>query len=235
MPRAHIILLDMHGEYCDRDVDGVVAKAPFPENKVRSMKARELEFPYWLLSYGELCDLIIDKADPNSTIQLSFLRSLMMRLKREANKHLDLGHITVDSPVYYPFEEFIERLRRRSVPIGAALLDQKAIAGVGNVYRAEILFLAGVDPATPSNELGESEARSIWALSVDHLRRGERAGRIVTVDPEEVGARSRRDLKRAERLYAYKRDGEECRRCGAEIRIGESTGRSIWWCPVCQG
>ena len=108
MPRAHIILLDMHGEYCDRDVDGVVAKAPFPENKVRSMKARELEFPYWLLSYGELCDLIIDKSDPNSTVQLSFLRSLMMQLKRDANKHLDLGHITVDSPVYYSFEDFIE-------------------------------------------------------------------------------------------------------------------------------
>ncbi len=108
MPRAHIILLDMHGEYCEKNVDGVVAKAPFQESKVRSMKARELEFPYWLLSYGELCELIIDKADINASIQLSFLRSIMMRLKRDANKHLDLGHITVDSPVYYSLEEFVE-------------------------------------------------------------------------------------------------------------------------------
>jgi DNA helicase HerA-like ATPase len=108
MPRAHIILLDMHGEYCDKDVDGHVAKAPFQESKVRSMKARDLEFPYWLLSYGEMCELIVDKYDPNASIQLSFLRSIMMRLKREANKHLDLGHITVDSPVYYSFDEFVQ-------------------------------------------------------------------------------------------------------------------------------
>lgn len=108
MPRAHIILLDMHGEYCDKEVDGVVAKAPFQESKVRSMKAKDLEFPYWLLSYAELCELIIDMDDPNSSIQLSFLRSLMMRLKKEANQHLDLGHITVDSPIYYSFEEFVQ-------------------------------------------------------------------------------------------------------------------------------
>lgn len=132
-------------------------------------------------------------------------------------------------------EGFIERLRRRSVPIGAALLDQKAIAGVGNVYRAEILFLAGVDPSTPAKEIEDPAARAIWELSVEHLRRGERAGRIVTVDPDEVGARSRKDLTRAERLYVYKRDGEPCRRCGSEVRIGESAGRSIWWCPACQG
>ena len=108
MPRAHIILLDMHGEYCDKEVDGVVAKAPFQESKVRSMKAKDLEFPYWLLSYAELCELIIDMDDPNSSIQLSFLRSLMMRLKKEANQHLDLGHITVDSPIFYSFEEFVQ-------------------------------------------------------------------------------------------------------------------------------
>jgi hypothetical protein len=110
MPRAHIILLDMHGEYCDKDVGDVQAKSPFQESKVRSLKARELEFPYWLLSYGEVCELIIDKGDPNASIQMSFLRSILIRLKRETNRHLDLGHITVDSPVYYSMEEFMEKI-----------------------------------------------------------------------------------------------------------------------------
>jgi DNA helicase HerA-like ATPase len=108
MPQAHIILLDMHGEYCDKSVDGVTARSPFPVNRVRSLKAQDLEFPYWLLSYSELCELIVDPADENASIQISFLRSLVMRLKRETNEHLDLGHITVDSPVYYSLDALIE-------------------------------------------------------------------------------------------------------------------------------
>jgi DNA helicase HerA-like ATPase len=111
MPRAHIILLDMHGEYCDKEVDGVTASAPFPSSKVRSLKARDVEFPYWLLTYTEMCELIVDPADENASIQFSFLRSIMIRLKRETNKHLDLGHITVDSPVYYSMDEFIDLIR----------------------------------------------------------------------------------------------------------------------------
>ena len=111
MPRAHIILLDMHGEYCDKEVDGHVTSSPFPASKVRSLKARDLEFPYWLMTYSEICELIIDKADENASIQLSFLRSILIRLKRETNKHLDLGHITVDSPVYFSMDEFVEQIR----------------------------------------------------------------------------------------------------------------------------
>lgn len=130
--------------------------------------------------------------------------------------------------------DFVARLRTRSIPIGAALLDQKTLAGIGNVYRAELLFLAGIHPATPARELDDAAAEGLWNLAVRHLRAGERAGRIITVDPSEVGARSRRDLARGERLYVYKRDGEECRRCGAEILRTELAGRWIWWCPACQ-
>jgi DNA helicase HerA-like ATPase len=59
-----------------------------------------------------LCDLIVDPADENASIQISFLRSLLMRLKRDTNTHLELGHITVDSPVYYPMEEFIAMIEQ---------------------------------------------------------------------------------------------------------------------------
>ena len=130
--------------------------------------------------------------------------------------------------------QFAANLQRRSVPIGTAMLDQKAIAGVGNVYRAEILFLTGINPHTRSRDLTDDQVAVIWATTVDQLRRGEKAGRIVTVEPAEVGAASRRALSRGERLYVYKRDGEPCRRCGSEIRRAEMAGRWIWWCPSCQ-
>jgi formamidopyrimidine-DNA glycosylase len=130
--------------------------------------------------------------------------------------------------------EFAARLARRSVPIGAALLDQKVAAGIGNVYRAELLFLEEIDPRTRAGEIGEEAARRLWERTVAEMRRGERAGRIVTVDPTEVGARSRREIGRDERLYVYHREGLSCRRCGETIVRAESAGRSIWSCPGCQ-
>lgn len=112
MPQAHIILLDMHGEYCSKEVDGIAVSSPFPQDKVRSLNAHQVEFPYWLMTYSELCDLIVDPSDENASIQISYLRSLLIRLKRDTNAHLDLGHITVDSPVYYSMTEFAEMIEQ---------------------------------------------------------------------------------------------------------------------------
>ena len=112
MPHAHIILLDMHGEYCDKEVDGVVTRSPFTADRVRCLKAQEVEFPYWLLAYSELCELITDPADDNASIQISFLRSILIRLKRETNEHLNLGHITVDSPVYYALDALMDLIQK---------------------------------------------------------------------------------------------------------------------------
>jgi formamidopyrimidine-DNA glycosylase len=129
---------------------------------------------------------------------------------------------------------FAANLGRRTIPIGAALLDQKVVAGIGNVYRAEVLFLTGIDPATPARDLEEEESAALYRILLTELRRGARAGRIVTVDPAEVGAASRRALRRDERLYVYKRDGLPCRRCGTEILRREMANRLIWACPRCQ-
>jgi len=112
MPQSHIILLDMHGEYSDKDIDGLASVSPFPAESVRCLNAQQVEFPYWLLTYSELCDLITDPTDEDSSIQTSFLRSILMRLKRETNEHLKLGHITVDSPVYYPMDTFVEMIEK---------------------------------------------------------------------------------------------------------------------------
>ena len=133
-----------------------------------------------------------------------------------------------------PSEAFVANMARRSIPAGAALLDQRVIAGLGNIYRAEALFLEGIDPHLPAKKIDPDRALDLWDTSVQLLRRGVRSGRIVTVDPDEVGARRRSDLGRTERLYVYKRRSEPCRRCGAAVKRTEMANRLLWWCPSCQ-
>ncbi len=128
---------------------------------------------------------------------------------------------------------FRERLAKRRIPIGAALLDQSVVAGIGNVYRAEALFLEGIHPDRPARELSDAEVESLWGTLVEQLRLGERAGRIVTVTPEDAGVERRSQITRG-RLYAYKRAGRPCRRCGTPIERWQVGGRKMWACPSCQ-
>jgi DNA helicase HerA-like ATPase len=110
MPNAHVIILDLHGEYGTKDWDPSTSP-PFPADKVRCIKASELEIPYWLLTYEELIELLIDDDDPNASVQIAFLRGSLLELKREANEHLKLGHITVDSPIYFSMDELVRRFK----------------------------------------------------------------------------------------------------------------------------
>lgn len=132
------------------------------------------------------------------------------------------------------YERFATALRRRRIPLGAALLDQKVIAGIGNVYRSEIPFLAGIDPRRPANEVDDDQAALLWKLVGQELRRGEKSGRIATVEPSDVGAARRSELTNDNRVYAYKRTGETCYRCLEEIAMVELANRKAWWCPTCQ-
>jgi hypothetical protein len=110
MPNAHIILMDMHGEYGDKKY-GEIATSPFPHDKVRCLNAQTLEIPYWLLSYSELVELFVNMEDENAALQVSFLRSQLIRLKTEGNSSANVGHITVDSPVYFSLNELIAAFR----------------------------------------------------------------------------------------------------------------------------
>jgi hypothetical protein len=110
MPNAHIIVLDLHGEYGTKDWDATT-RPPFPEDKVRCVNASDLEIPYWLLTYEELIELLIDEDDPNYSVQIAFLRGVLLELKREANEHLKLGHITVDSPIYFSMDDLLSRFK----------------------------------------------------------------------------------------------------------------------------
>ena len=124
-----------------------------------------------------------------------------------------------------------EALQRKRVGIGRALLDQSVLSGVGNVYRAEVLFTHGIHPEVPSPTIDRETFDSIWSQLRTWMRRDVRSGRITTTDPDEVGVpRSR--MKRGDRLYVYKQD--TCRRCGTEIRRWDLNGRWAYACESCQ-
>ena len=116
-------------------------------------------------------------------------------------------------------------------PVAAVLLDQRIIAGIGNVYRAELLFRAGIHPEVPANELSEADFDSLWDDTVKLMRIGTRLGNIITTEPDEIG-RSPGRMKADDRLYVYKR--QHCRRCGSDIAIAEVAGRNCYFCPTCQ-
>jgi DNA helicase HerA-like ATPase len=107
MPRSHIILLDLHGEYAWKDRDNKQHYA-FKDNVVRHIDARDLEMPYWLMTFGELVDLFIDRTDDNASVQIAFLRDSVHDLRNKANKDLGIGHLSVDSPVYFSLESLYE-------------------------------------------------------------------------------------------------------------------------------
>lgn len=112
--------------------------------------------------------------------------------------------------------------------VGAVILDQSVIAGIGNVYRAEILYLCRIHPLRAAASLTDDEFAELWRRSVDLLRIGYRYGRIITTDPDEVG-RPRGRMGPQDRLYVYHQ--EHCRRCGSEIATVQVGGRPIWFCP----
>lgn len=127
-----------------------------------------------------------------------------------------------------------ERISRSVRPIGALLMDQTVLAGVGNVYRAEVLFRAGLDPFRPGRGIDRAEFDAVWADLVELMRVGAETGGIVTIRPEhDHGDVPRRGSDRP-RNYVYQRDGWVCRECGDEIRLQTMDARTLFWCPTCQ-
>jgi endonuclease-8 len=123
------------------------------------------------------------------------------------------------------------RLRRRKGPVGPALLDQTLFAGVGNVFRAEALFVHGIHPERPIPTLTREEFDALWSTLSGMLRTGLKEGRIMTVDAAELGL-TRRELTRENGRYVYRQD--TCRRCGTPVRRWDLAGRWCYACPSCQ-
>jgi formamidopyrimidine-DNA glycosylase len=126
-----------------------------------------------------------------------------------------------------------KRISGSRTAVGALLMDQSVLAGVGNVYRAEVLYRAGLSPFRPGREVPERTWDGMWADLVVLLRAGVRAGHIVTTHREDRDRRSG-PPRREDRFYVYRRHGLPCRRCGTEVRTEVMVGRNLYWCPVCQ-
>ncbi|MEL6891049.1 MAG: DNA-formamidopyrimidine glycosylase family protein [Actinomycetota bacterium] len=129
-------------------------------------------------------------------------------------------------------EPFVKKVRRSKRGIGDLLMDQAVIAGIGNVYRAELLFVHGIHPERPGTSIDESELYGMWSTISEMLRAGVRANRIVTVDRSELALPKGARIPRREATYAYKRD--ECVRCDTEIRRLDIQNRTAYYCPTCQ-
>ncbi|WAJ43733.1 Fpg/Nei family DNA glycosylase [Mycobacterium sp. Aquia_216] len=125
------------------------------------------------------------------------------------------------------------RITKSRRPVGALLMDQTVIAGVGNVYRSELLFRHRIDPYRPGRGVGEAEFDAAWTDLVALMKVGLRRGKIVVVRPEhDYGPPSYAPGR--PRTYAYRRTGEPCRVCGTPIRTAVLEGRNVFWCPTCQ-
>lgn len=126
-----------------------------------------------------------------------------------------------------------QRVRRSRAPLGALLLQQDVVAGVGNVYRAEALFRGRLDPWRPGRDLDAGRWSALWADLVVLLRDGVRRGRIVTTLPQDR-ARRGGTVRAEDAHYVYRRTGLPCRICGTPVLAEPMAGRTLYRCPTCQ-
>ena len=140
---------------------------------------------------------------------------------------IDAGMSRLGPDVLGAFDsgEFVRRARTRpSAPVGELLLDQKVIAGIGNVYKSELLFLAAIDPRTPVEEISDDQLRAI-------------AGDAIRLMTANLGPKTRTTTgSRApdREMWVYGRMGRPCRRCGTPIETDRQGERVTYWCPGCQ-
>jgi formamidopyrimidine-DNA glycosylase len=130
-------------------------------------------------------------------------------------------------------EDFIQRVLARRTPVAALLMDQKVIAGVGNVYRAEVLFRQRLDPLLPGRALTASAAGLIWDDTAAVMADGVRDGRIITTTPGFWSDRTSLPPNE-EAHFVYRRHGQPCRVCGTSVGLAEHAARKLYWCPLCQ-
>ena len=155
---------------------------------------------------------------------------------RELARHKELQALGPDllAPSFDP-DEAIRRMRARlDDAVGDVLLNQRVMAGIGNVFKSEILFLAAIDPFTAVSALSDAEL----ARLVDISRR-QLGANVMTRDQtlsRSTGRTTTRSLDPNSSLWVYGRGGKRCRRCGAAIEARKTgiDARLTYWCPRCQ-
>jgi endonuclease-8 len=157
----------------------------------------------------------------------------VLELLRTADEQQVVGHLGPDllGPDWDPQEAVRRLLSDPARPLGSALLDQRNLAGIGNVFMSELCFLAKVTPWTPVGEFTAAErlvamSRRLLEANREHVDR--------TTTSAAIRARS------AQRLYVYGRAGRSCLLCGTPVRVTSDTHqyvgreRPTYWCPRCQ-
>jgi len=130
-------------------------------------------------------------------------------------------------------EPAFEKIERRLTPIGALLMDQSVIAGIGNIYRAELLYRARIHPLRPGMDVDRAAIKGIWRDARKLMGAGVKDTRYVTTlakdRPHKTGT-----VREDEERYVYRRNGKPCFVCGTKIQRAELAGRTAYWCPECQ-
>ncbi len=129
---------------------------------------------------------------------------------------------------------FAAAVSRRRTPIGALLMDQAVVAGIGNIYRAEMLFRAGINPFTPGSALTAEQIDALWDDWCRLLPIGVETGVIVTRTRLRGNGRQAALQNRQDRHFVYGRAGEPCRVCGIPVALDLMQNRKLYWCPSCQ-
>lgn len=130
--------------------------------------------------------------------------------------------------------EIVTRVQRRKVPIARLLMDQQVFAGVGNIYRAELLYRAGLNPFITGAELQTETIEALWDDWAEQLELGIRTGKMMTRDDltDEEFAEALTD--QTNRHWVYGRANQPCRTCGTPIAMELLSARKLYWCPHCQ-
>lgn len=128
----------------------------------------------------------------------------------------------------------VDRVTRRAVPVGQLLMDQSVVAGIGNVYRAELLFRARLDPWTPGRRVPAGTVRAIWQDWAVLLADGIRDGVMHTREDLDAAAREAARHDPTLRHWVYGRGGQPCRVCGTSVVVEEMATRKLYRCPACQ-
>lgn len=130
--------------------------------------------------------------------------------------------------------DFVRRVSSTARPIGVVLMDQSVVSGIGNVYRAEILFRHNLDPYRPASSLPAETAIELWKDWSKLLADGVKTGVMMTRNDLDAAGRKRALRVARERYFVYKREGLPCRVCGVTVQMDLMATRKLYFCPQCQ-
>lgn len=171
-------------------------------------------------------------ASPHATLHLSGPQTCELLGPQEENRvRAKLGPDPL-RPDASPARVF-EALRRGRMPLAVALLDQERISGVGNILRAEALFLARLPPLMPGAELRLEDFERLWEALRSLMEDAARDGRIVTPHAPPT-ATTQPGKRREDRFCVYGREGQPCPRCATPISRLDVASRGLFFCEACQ-